>query len=186
LGGQGPSIFLFFGLIVCQANTCALPPALPLLAMQAYLGLILHNQIEPGDTLWVWDPLVPFFLFASTVLWLCTPPPVDSHTHPHMLNTTMPPTPTLPMWKMQKCASMSRQCHLLALSTSNHVARTWTHIFVSSTLPVHSPNVPIHNTTNQEAREVPKHVKVQGPCPWFLPFMPPNRSGVAWNKQRGP
>ena len=84
LGGLGPSVFLFFGLIIHWANTCMLPPALPLPAMQAYLGLILHNQIEPGDTLWVWDPLVPFFsiCFYST-LAMHTPSCPLTHTPSH-------------------------------------------------------------------------------------------------------
>ncbi len=61
-----------------------LPPALPLPAVQAYLGLILHNQIEPGDTLWVWDPLVPFFsiCFYST-LATHTPSCRLTHTPSH-------------------------------------------------------------------------------------------------------
>ena len=100
----------------------------------------------------------------------------------------MTPTPTLPTWKLLKSTSMSQQCRLLALSASNDVAGTWKRFSAASTSVAHSLSVPLHdaaNPTNQEAQEVPKHANVQGPRPWFLHFLPPNRCEVVWNEQRG-
>jgi hypothetical protein len=52
---------------------------------------------------------------------------------------------------------------LEALSASNDVAETWKRLSASSTSAPHSPNIPLRSAANpihQEAREVPKCVKV--------------------------
>ena len=51
--------------------------------------------------------------------------PMHSNEWPRTHYTAPTPTPTSPMWKPHKSASMSRQHHQMALSASNDVAGAW-------------------------------------------------------------
>jgi len=87
---------------------------------------------------------------------------VGTHTHPphpnqhrHPLHTTS--TPTSPMWKSLKSASMSRQRRRMALSASSDVAGTWKRFSAASSLAMCSPITPLHCHTipfTPEAQQV--------------------------------
>ena len=63
---------------------------------------------------------------------------------------------TLPTWKVQQSASMSRQRRQSALAPSDDAARAWKHFFASSTLATHSPNFPLHDPAHPIDQEAPK------------------------------
>jgi hypothetical protein len=117
-----------------------------------------------------------FFCLVSLWQQPGIPPTPDTSMYPNSQTDhhalTLSPTPTPPMWKPHKSASMSRQHHWSALRASDNVAGTWKWFFVSSTSAAHLSIVPIHaldHPIDQEATQTPEHVEDKncqcGSCP---------------------
>jgi len=103
-----------------------------------------------------------------------------------LITTTYPPAVDM---EAQKCASMSRQHRLLALSASDDVAGTWKHISVASTSAPVPYTTPLCCHDNPMAWNGPQGEDFAGgfwPPAYIFPFKASHQYWVPWNEWVAP